>query len=81
LPLKLVAVTAPLTLRAPFVAVVPMATLPLYLDRQDRKGDPAHTVDIDRRHEDMAHSAEAKVARTLNGTEAVEQRGTDQRHW
>jgi hypothetical protein len=52
----------------------------LGLDGQDRKGDPAHTVDIDRRHEDLANSADAKVARTLHGTEAVEQRSTDRRH-
>ena len=50
---------------------------PLGLYRQDRKGDPAHAVDIDRRHEDFPNPADAKVARTLDGTKAVEQTDTD----
>src|SRR6267378_1344697 len=53
---------------------------PLGLDGQDRKGDPAYAIDIDRRHEYLPNSADAKIARTLNGTKAVEQRGTDRRH-
>ncbi|WP_247391220.1 MULTISPECIES: hypothetical protein [unclassified Bradyrhizobium] len=53
---------------------------PFGLDGQDWKGDPAHAVDIDRRHEGLPNSADAKVARTLNGTDAVEQLGTDRRH-
>ena len=52
----------------------------LGLDGQNRKGDPADAVDIDRRHEDLPNSADAKVARTLDGTKAVEQLGTDRRH-
>ena len=53
---------------------------PLGLYGQDRKGDPAHAVDLDRRHRDLPNSADAKVARTLNGTKGVEQRGADRRH-
>ncbi|WP_456640603.1 hypothetical protein [Bradyrhizobium sp. USDA 10063] len=53
---------------------------PLGLDGLDRKGDPAHAVDIDRRHEDLPSPADAKVTRTLDGTKAVKQRGTDRRH-
>ena len=46
---------------------------PLGLRGQDRKGDPADPVDIDRRHEDLSNSADAEVARSLNGTQAVKQ--------
>ena len=53
---------------------------PLGLDGQNRKGDPADAVDIDRRHEDLSNSADAEVARTLDGTKAVKQRGADRRH-
>ena len=45
-----------------------------------RKGDPAHAIDIDRRHEYVPNSADAKVARTLDGTKALEQQGTHRRH-
>jgi hypothetical protein len=53
---------------------------PLGLDGLDWKGDPARAVDIDRWHENLSSPADAKVTRTLDGTKAVEQRGTDRRH-
>jgi hypothetical protein len=52
----------------------------LGLDRQERKGDSPYSLDVERRHEDLTNSASAKVARALNGAEAVQQRGTDRRH-
>ena len=50
------------------------------LDGLDGKGDPAHAIDIDRWHEYIPNSADAKVARTLDGTKALEQLGTNRRH-
>ena len=40
----------------------------LGLGGQDRKGDPAYAVDIDRGHEDLSDSPDAEIAWTLNGT-------------
>lgn len=45
---------------------------PLDLDGQNRKSDPAHAVDVDRRHEDLPKAANAEVARPLDGTKAVD---------
>ena len=50
---------------------------PLGLGGQDRKGDPADAVDVDRRHEDLSNSADAEIPWTLNGTQAVKQLGAD----
>src|SRR3981189_3746676 len=50
------------------------------LGGQDREGDPGHAIEIDRRHEYVPNSADAKVARTLDGTTALEQHVRHRRH-
>ena len=53
---------------------------PLGLDGQQRKSDPAHAVDLDRRHEDLSKAADTKIARPLDRTKAIRQGSTDRRH-
>jgi hypothetical protein len=52
----------------------------LELHRQQREGDAAHALDIDRRHQDLLGPADAKIARTLDRTQAGRQRSTDRCH-
>ena len=53
---------------------------PIGLRRQKRKRDPAHAIDVDRGHEDLPQSADAKVARPIDRPEAIEQGITNRRH-
>jgi hypothetical protein len=53
---------------------------PLDLHRQEREGDPADVVHIDRGHDDFAGPADAEIARPLDRTQAVEKGGTDRGH-
>ena len=53
---------------------------PLGLVGQDRKGDSADAVDVDRRHERLSNSADAEIARSFNGTQALTQICADRRH-
>ena len=50
---------------------------PLGLDRQHRKGNPARTVDIDRSHDDLAHSANAKNRPGVRRSEGYERVGSN----
>jgi hypothetical protein len=44
---------------------------------QNRKSEPSHTGNLERRHQNLAHRADAEVARTFNGPEDFRQLGAD----